>query len=371
MRSTGVLRFNIALALAVLTSLALATTARAAIGSMWVDSVTDTSIEVSWSPPAGNYQLSGSTPSYMICWKVNGTWGTTCGSGAVATSNATTFVIPGLAASQTYKIRVKAHSRRQNLWGNWVSPKWRTVAVHVASTTAPPIPAFVPATLNISGSTATSLDVSLTHNDMPWFNTVRICYKKKWHPVLGFESNCQANPVWAWTNPSESLGWLDVAPSVPLTATLHPVVDLKDCRRYVVVAFGGLSPSQKIGEAQGNTGGLCGFFNMSAVVVADHTDDVLAAYAERLNTHYRKPLFDHLAQEYDGSLYELREIFRQNHDGDLSNTATMLTFLIETDSPLYAEWQTEPGLVRAGLALESFVANAYPELYRSLEEELR
>ena len=357
--------------------LSISSLAQAGIGSVTVNSVTDTTINLSWTVPSGNYQLSGSTPNYKICYEESGTWATVCGGGVVNYANTNSYNITGLDPNKSYKIRVKCHCKKKNIWGNWVNPKWRNIGTNVTSTNAVTSggtgggTSTIPSNLIITGSTSFSLDVSMTHNEMPLFDFVRVCYKKKYKIVTGFDSTCYTNPGFTWLYSDNKLGWFETAPAVPLNATVHPSIDLKKCTRYKVIAYGKLANgvALKIGESEARTGVFCGFFNKSQLVVNDHMEDVLAAYVEKLERFYRMPLFTYLSENYDQNLLEAREVLLNDGD-DIRNAVNLLEYLVESGSETYSTWQQDPELNQNNLSLDLFLAQNFPKINEQLAEEI-
>jgi len=375
--NTNVKQYNLIRLLAAIVLLSISSLTQAGIGSVTVNSVTDTSINLSWTPPSGNYQLSGASSNYKICHEESGTWATVCGGGVVNYSNTNNYTITGLDPNKSYKIRVKCHCEKKNIWGNWVNAKWRNIGTNVTSTNAASSggtgggTSTIPANLIITGSTSFSLDVSMTHNEMPLFDFVRVCYKKKYKIVTGFDSVCYTNPGPTWLYSDNKLGWFETAPAVPLNATVHPSIDLKKCTRYKVIAYGKLANgvALKIGESEARTGVSCGFFNKSQLVVNDHMEDVLAAYVAKLERLYRKSLFTHLAENYDQNLYEAREVILNDGD-DIRNAINLIEYLVESGSNTYSTWQQEPELKNNNLSLESFLAANFPKINEQLAEEI-
>ena len=375
--NTSVRQNNIVRFFAAILLLSISSLTHAGIGSVTVNSVTDTSINLSWTPPSGNYQLSGATYNYKICYEESGTWATVCGGGVVNYSNTNSYNITGLDPSKTYKIRVKCHCERKNIWGNWVNPKWRNIGTNVTSTNAASSggtgggTSTIPSNLIITGSSSFSLDASLTHNEMPLFDFVRVCYKKKYKIVTGFDSTCYSNPAFTWLYSDNKLGWFETAPSVPLNVTVHPSIDLKKCTRYKVIAYGKLANgvALKIGESEARTGVSCGLFNKSQLVVNDHVEDVLAAYVEKLERFYQKPLFTHLLENYDPTLLEAREVFLNDGD-DIRNGINLIEYLVESGSETYSTWQQEAELNKNNLSLDSFLARNFPKINEQLAEEI-
>jgi len=358
------------LALLVMMLLGFAINANAGLGAVWTTGVTENSITVSWTPPSGDYRLSNDwVHDYMVCYEVGGTWATVCGGGTVNYTSATSYTITGLSPETEYKIRVKCHCERRNMWGNWKNPKWRTIGTNRSSTVAAsPDPDPITSYIITPHVTSFSIDVEMDHTLMPYFSNARICYKKRWNPVIDFNAKCQTNPVMSWLYSDQQLGWMDTAPASPSLFTIAPgYTGLKHCTQYNIVGFGDAS---LIGETMVRTSGLCGFFNKSIMILVDHSDDVLVDYATALEVFYNKSLLEYLGTNYENSLFELAQTFSQNQQENLQDNTTLLAYLIEVNSDLYDRWQQEPALKQAGLTLDSFLQHHYPELNQSLEEEL-
>jgi hypothetical protein len=348
----------------------LSQSAQAGIGSVWVTGVTDDSISISWTPPAGDYRLSNDVANdYMICHEVGGTWATICGGGTVNYTSATSFTITGLSASTEYKIRVKCHCEHRNIWGNWKNPKWRTVGTLFATTDAPTtVPDPISMYLITPAVSPSTIDVEMNHTNMWTFSETRICYKKRWNPVYDFANKCKTDPFGNWLYSDKNIGWIDDLPASPALFTIDPPPSgLKRCTQYKIVGFGDWT---FIGEAMVRTSGLCGFHNKSALILQDHAEDVLQEYALALESFYGSPLLDHLARRYDPSLYDMHLAFSEDGSDDLRDNATMLAYLIEANSDLYEQWQQDQSLRQAGLSMELFLHNYHPQLNRSLDEEL-
>ena len=345
----------------------------AGIGTISVDGVTDSSITFHWTPPSGDYQLSGSTPHYKICYEVQGTAALICNANPPQTTNITSHTLTGLNPGTLYRIRVKCHCERRNIWGNWKNPKWRNIATIVTSTDeTSPTPTYIPSSLTISDPTFFSLDTTLTHNDMNLFNSVRICYKRKYSGIINFNNKCAYDPFGNWLYSDHNVGWQEEVPAQPLLTTLHPTANLKPCTKYDAVGFGYYIGGgfDLIGEAQGKTNGNCGFFNKSQVLIGDHLSDVVMLYAKQLDRAYPQGVFNHLAKYYDNSMEVARKSIIKEYREDIADTLTLLTFLVESESKIYGAWQQEDYLVSQGLSIADFLEREFPRLSREINDEL-
>lgn len=352
----------------------LSLNAHAGIGSVWSGGTTDSSIDVAWTPPSGNYQLSGSTPHYKICYKKKGTLAFVCNANPPQTSNSTTHTLSGLDEDTTYKVRVKCHCERKKLFGGWGWARWRNIStMEVTTNESSSDPTYTPSSLNITGTGLFSLDVALEHNDMGLFESVRLCHKRKYSAILNFETKCAHYPAGSWLYSDHNVGWMEATPAQPLTTTVHDTVNLKPCTKYDVVGFGYYVGGgfDKIGDAEARTNGSCGFMNIFQILVSDHVSDVLVSYAETLDQLYGGGLYSHLVEHYDENLQVARESIRKDEQEDIADTLTLLKVLVESDSPLLVEWQKEEVLTSKGLSIEDFVEREYPRLYREINEELR
>ena len=345
--------------------LGMSLNANAGIGSVWVTAVSDNSISVSWTAPTGDYRLSNDLAhDYMVCHEESGTWATICGGGTVNYTSATSFTITGLNPSTEYKIRVKCHCERRNIWGNWKSPKWRTIGTNKSTTDALTITSYLIA----PSVTSSTINVEMNHTNMLSFSGTRICYKKRWNPVTSFASKCQSDPFGYWLYSDKNIGWMDDSPSSPALFTINPPPSgLKKCTQYKIVGFADFT---FIGETMVRTSGLCGFHNKSLLIVQDHSDDVLVEYALALEAFYGMPLIDHLAKNYETSLYDLNQAFKRDQQENLKDNSTMLMYLIEANADLYDRWQQEYDLKQAGMSLEVFLREEYPEINYLLDQEL-
>lgn len=347
--------------------------AQAGIGSVWSSGVTDTSITAQWTSPSGNYQLSGSTPHYKICYEVKGTLALICNANPPQYSNTNTHTITGLNSDTTYRVRVKCHCKRKNIWGNWVNPKWRNIStMEVTTDETSSVPSYTPSSLTITGTNMFSMNLMLTHNDMPLFDFVRICYKRKYSGIINFNNKCAYDPFGNWLYSDHNVGWQEEAPAQPLLTTMHPTANLKPCTKYDVVGFGYYMGGgyDLIGEAEARTFGSCGFFNKSQVLISDHVSDVVVAYAERLDRIYPQGVFSHLVENYDKNLNVAREAILEQYREDIRDTLTLLIFLVESESKVYEQWQQEDYLVSKGLSIEGFLAREFPDLSKQIDEEL-
>jgi len=348
-----------------------ANTAMADIGSVSVSSVTDSSMNVTWTAPSGNYQLSGSTPHYKICYKEAGQWVNACSGGTVVYSNTTNITLTGLDPVTEYKIKVYCHCEKKNIFGNWKNPKWRKIGVNYSTTS----PVAIPNTFLITDSSPTSLDVQATHIDMPDFDAVRICYKKKWTLVTNFVPTCGSLiPEAYWGTNTASLGYFDVAAINPVNTVVAPNVNLADCTRYRVTGLGVNGAFMQliynqIGTTLGSTSGKCGFWNMFKMVVTDHDHDVLPAYAKYVDGFYKGGLFSHLAESYNKELYRAQSILLADNE-DLKNTQTLLTYLVETDAEEFNQWQQDLASQRGPMSMEQYIEKEFPKTYYMLKDEL-
>lgn len=355
-------------------AIALSLNAYAGIGSVWSSGATDSSINVVWTPPSGNYQLSGSTPYYKVCYKVKGTIPFVCSANPPQTTNSSSHTLTGLAADTTYKIRVKCHCDRKKLFGGWGWSRWRNIStMEVTTNESPSEPTYTPSSLLITDVGLFSLEATLEHNDMNDFESVRICHKRKYSAILDFQSKCAFYPAGSWLYSDHNVGWMDVAPSQPLTTTVHPTANLKPCTKYDVVGFGYYpgGASEKIGDAEARTNGSCGFMNIFQMLASDHVSDVLVNYANKLDQIYDGGLYPHLLKNYDESLSVARKSIQEDDQEDIADTLTLLRVLIESESPTLSQWQNEDYLISEGLSIEGFMKEEYPRLYREISEELQ
>lgn len=358
----------------VIGAILLSLNAHAGIGSVWSGGVTDSSINVAWTPPWGNYQLSGSTPYYKICYKKKGTVDFVCNANPPQTSNSIAHTLSGLDPNTTYKIRVKCHCERRKIFGGWGWPRWRNISTMEVTTNASSLdPNDIASSLTITSTGIFSLGVTLEHNDMDTFESVRICHKRKYSAILNFQDKCAHYPAGSWLYSDHNVGWMEATPAQPLTTTVHPTANLKSCTKYDVVGFGyyPYSGFDKIGEAEARTSGSCGFMNIFQMIVSDYGSDVLVSYAEKLDQFYGEGLYPHLVERYDENLKVARDSIRKDYEEDIAETHTLLKVLVESGSPVLDKWQGEEQLNAMGLSIESFMEDEHPKLYRQLNEELR
>lgn len=354
-------------------AIVLSLNAHAGIGSVWSGGVTDSSINVVWSPPSGNYRLSGSTPHYKICYEEKGTLAFICNANPPQTSNTAAHPLTGLDADTTYRVRVKCHCERRGIFGNWKNAKWRNIStMEVTTNESSPDPTYIPSSLNITSTGFFSMGLTLEHNDMWVFDSVRICYKRKYSGIINFQTKCAHDPFGNWLYSDQNVGWMQATPTQPLTTTLHPTAALKRCTKYDVVGFGYYPGGgyDKIGDAEARTNGFCGFMNMFQMLVSDHISSVVADYAENMDQLYRGGLYSHLLKNYDENLEVARESIREEYQEDIADTLTLLKVLVESESPILEKWQEEEYLTSKGLSIEGFVEREYPRLYREINEEL-
>ena len=55
---------------------------------------------------------------------------------------------------------------------------------------------------------------------------------------------------------------------------------------------------------------------------------------------------------------------------DITDTLTLLTFLVESESKIYEAWQQEDYLVSQGLSIAEFLEREFPRLSREINDEL-
>ncbi|WP_347331737.1 fibronectin type III domain-containing protein [Marinimicrobium locisalis] len=372
-RSPAYRRFHLFRYFAVIGAIVFSLNAHAGIGSVWSGGVTDSSITVAWTPPSGNYQLSGNTPYYKVCYKKKGTLPFICSANPPQTSNSIPHTLSGLDANTTYKIRVKCHCERKKLFGGWGWDRWRNISTMEVTTNASSVGSYTPSSFAITGTGLFSLDVTLEHDDMDIFESVRICHKKKYSTVFDFEYSCAHYPGVTWSYSDHTVGWMEATPAQPLTATVHPTASLKPCTKYDVVGFGYYPGGgfDKIGEAEARTKGSCGFMNIFQMLVSDYASDVLVSYAESLDQFYDGGLYPHLVEHYDENLKVARDSIRKDYQEDIADTLTLLKVLVESESPILERWQEEERLNAKGLSIERFMESEHPRLYRQLNQELQ
>jgi hypothetical protein len=207
---------------------------------------------------------------------------------------------------------------------------------------------------------------------MNLFNSVRICYKRKYSGIINFNNKCAYDPFGNWLYSDHNVGWQEEVPAQPLLTTLHPTANLKPCTKYDAVGFGYYIGGgfDLIGEAQGKTNGNCGFFNKSQVLIGDHLSDVVMLYAKQLDRAYPQGVFNHLAKYYDNSMEVARKSIIKEYREDIADTLTLLTFLVESESKIYGAWQQEDYLVSQGLSIADFLEREFPRLSREINDEL-
>ncbi|WP_395375255.1 fibronectin type III domain-containing protein [Marinicella sp. W31] len=363
----------------------IAPAAIANIGGINMNSVTENSINISWHYPSSDYQASGggSPEDYKICYKKVGTFGLIC-SASTAYSATTNYVITGLDPSTTYKIKVKCHCKRKTWGGKWRYPRWRTVAeIQVTTDAATPDP--IESNLIATETYSDLIKVKASHADMLAFTGVRICYRRKWvTSAYEYASRCSHhNPADFWLGSDANLGWVDIIPNtsphwvdtsdMSVSILLNPPIDLKSCKKYIILGFGKDSFTVSnahlitIGSVETETSGPCGLFKMATVIVSDYEDTVLQHYSHAIDRFYGQPLLDVLAQTYDQELYGNHELFLREEGEDISNTHTMLRYLIESDSPLYDRWQNDQNMITQDLTLDTFVRQHYAEIHTEVQ----
>jgi hypothetical protein len=362
--------------------------ASANFGHIDVESITENSININWDWASASYEASGlgDPEDYKICYEPSGDWATICGGGTVNYSAVKNYMITGLSPDTSYKIRVKCHCKKGPI------KRWRNVATITVKTNTAVIddePDYIPASIIINNTGFSSFQTKLTHNYMNLFEHMRICYRRKWITVaFNFKSECQSmNPASGWYESDKNLGWLDIVLGVSpyylnleemsFEALITPLVDLKSCAKYQIVAYGvggfvppSYLPTQEIGETYGETQGPCHVFKMPVIIENDYSDSILLEYAKAVDIYYGMPLFEYLAQNYDQNLYQDRSMFVQLEHEDIYHSHTLLTYLIETGSSVFDQWQDSGPLKQAQMTLDDFVKNNYPVIYQNINVEI-
>lgn len=351
-------------------------------GSVWTEGVTSSSITLNWTDPTGNYRyVPGTPPTFQICYKVGGDAEGACNGGTVLITQQKPYVLSGLQANTSYKIKVYGWTEHKNLVGNWRNPEFRKVGTITQSTKFQVI--LPENSIRVSGTSVDGIDVEVTVPNPQDYEFIRVCYKTTFNfTLVNFCTTCKSyyGPLYGWGGSDANLGAVEEPPAGSgFTTTLH-LTDLKECRQYKVCAYGfapGGGDGFLIGEAKARTGTGCRMIALDLVTsirdviadpIEDNYEDVLVQYDSAVTMYYDGiSILDHISEvhaELAGELAVLEE-----EGNEFAPGFHMLRFLIQERRDLFDEWQSEPSLVASHMTLDLWLQDNRPDLYAALLDE--
>jgi len=359
------------------------------IGTISLQSRTDTTLTITWTLPSYKYQICNSVDIHKVCWKEAGSSQDTCKLPWTYT-NSPTLTIGGLSPSTKYKIKVYTKASKNNK-----NCKYRRVdgVKYETNPTGPPPPTHA---LKLDSLGNTDMIVIAEWSQPQNLSFVRACYKQAGYPV-DLESNCKKAPApFGGDAPDEHKGYGQE--NFPMTAQSFPFDGLKNCDKYKVVAYafdstapnanpGDPNPNPSwigdfIGELKEQTGSGCESLwdkifsifmwndlstNDSDGIAKRYLIDADALYTGGDGSPTLNSLVAHLGT-YDPEIPADANVALL--DGDpFYDDATLAEYLLYRKPDALDAWQGDPALVSSNMTLLAWMQTNEPIRLQEIYDE--
>lgn len=335
--------------------------ARADMGSVWVDSVTSSSVSVGWSEPVLGHRLASSTPIFTVRWKEVSSYPYTAPvahpqMGFVRVSTRA-FTISDLKADTRYEVTVEAYAEKRTLHGEWINAKDRHVGrVRQKTEALAPAP-----NLQVTATGVDWIRVEARSPRPERFAKVRVGFKMQGSDTsLNVVVAEAAGPRSAWGEPNAERGWKDVlSTSSRLSLELK---GLSPATTYELVAYGfdiQSTTGEKLASAMGRTAGYTRTRSVAQCVAQDHAA-ILDEYDRQIGAQIGGVSVIDRASACDSDLYRVRSSIEADDGMRLDSNGEALRFLIWQKPDTFSCWQLAEE-VEGRETLDQFLTHQSPQ----------